>query len=42
MTHVIAYALSRERLRALVEKNPAAREWMLEDMRQRYPDTADK
>jgi len=37
MTHMIAYAISRERLRSLVESNPAARQWMLEEMRRRYP-----
>ena len=37
MTHLITYAISRERLRALVERNPAARAWMLEEMRRRYP-----
>jgi CRP-like cAMP-binding protein len=37
MTHMITYAISRERLRALVEDNLAAREWMLEEMRRRYP-----
>jgi cytochrome P450 len=36
MTHMITYAISRERLRALVEGNPAAREWMLAEMRRRY------
>jgi cytochrome P450 len=38
MTHMITYAISRERLRALVAGNPPAREWMLEEMRRRYPD----
>jgi cytochrome P450 len=37
MTHMITYAISRERLRALVENNRAARQWMLEEMRRRYP-----
>ena len=37
MSHMITYAISRERLRGLVERNPAAREWMLEEMRRRYP-----
>jgi len=37
ITHMITYAISRERLRALVEHNPAAREWMLEEIRRRYP-----
>jgi len=36
MTHMITYAISRERLRALVAGNPAAREWMLEEMKRRY------
>jgi CRP-like cAMP-binding protein len=37
MTHMITYAISRERLRALVADSPAAREWMLEEMHRRYP-----
>ncbi|MBI3785313.1 MAG: cytochrome P450 [Deltaproteobacteria bacterium] len=37
MTHMITYAISRERLRALVADNRAAREWMLEEMHRRYP-----
>jgi cytochrome P450 len=37
MSHMITYAISRERLRALVDNNPAARDWMLEEMRRRYP-----
>ena len=37
MTHMITYAISRERLRALVAGNVTAREWMLEEMRRRYP-----
>jgi len=37
MTHMITYAISRERLRELVERNAAAREWMLGEMRRRYP-----
>jgi cytochrome P450 len=37
MTHMITYAISRERLRALVAGNAAAREWMLEEMHRRYP-----
>ena len=40
MSHMISYAISRDRLRALVEKNPVAREWMLEEMRRRYPHLA--
>jgi len=37
MAHMITYAISRERLRSLVEHDPAVREWMLEAMRRRYP-----
>ncbi len=37
MTHMITYAISRERLRALVAGNAPARQWMLEEMRRRYP-----
>jgi hypothetical protein len=37
MTHMITYAISRERLRALVAGNPTARQWMLEEIRRRYP-----
>jgi len=37
-THMITYAISRERLRALVAGNAAAREWMLEETHRRYPD----
>jgi cytochrome P450 len=37
MTHMITYAISRERLRALVAGNPTAREWMLQEVRRRYP-----
>ncbi len=36
MTHMITYAISRERLRALVAGNAAARDWMLAEMRRRY------
>ncbi len=36
VTHMITYAISRERLRAVVEGNPAARDWMLAEMRRRY------
>jgi len=36
-THMITYALSRERLRAVVSGNAAARDWMLEEVRRRYP-----
>jgi cytochrome P450 len=37
VSHMITYAISRERLRALVAGNAPAREWMLEEMRRRYP-----
>ncbi|HXQ21632.1 MAG TPA: cytochrome P450 [Candidatus Acidoferrales bacterium] len=37
MTHLITYAISRERLRALVAGNAPARQWMLEEMHRRYP-----
>lgn len=37
MTHMITYAISRERLRALVAENPDARQWMLAEMQRRYP-----
>lgn len=36
VTHMITYAISRERLRAVVTGNAVAREWMLEEMRRRY------
>jgi cytochrome P450 len=36
MTHMITYAISRERLRALVDGSPAARAWMLEETHRRY------
>ena len=36
VTHMITYAISRDRLRALVAGNPAARAWMLEEMQRRY------
>ena len=36
MSHMITYAISRERLRALVAGNALAREWMLEEMKRRY------
>jgi cytochrome P450 len=41
MAHMITYAISRERLRSLVEGDRAVREWMLEEMRRRYPNVAD-
>ena len=40
MTHMITYALSRERLRALVAANPAVRDWMLAEITRRYPNLA--
>jgi cytochrome P450 len=36
MEHMITYAISRERLRALLAANPAARDWMMAEMRRRY------
>lgn len=36
MTHMITYAISRERLRGVVEDNPTARAWMLDEMQRRY------
>jgi cytochrome P450 len=36
-SHMITYAISRERLRALVQRDPAVRDWMLDEMRRRYP-----
>jgi hypothetical protein len=36
VTHMITYAISRERLSALVVGNPVAREWMLEETHRRY------
>jgi len=40
VTHMITYAISRERLRAVVDGNAAARDSMLAEMRRRY-DSAD-
>jgi len=37
VTHMITYAIARERLRALVAGSPAAREWMLAELQRRYP-----
>jgi CRP-like cAMP-binding protein len=37
MTHMITYAISRERFRALVDRNPTVRDWMLAEMERRYP-----
>jgi hypothetical protein len=34
---MITYAISRERLRALVAGNDAARDWMLAEIDRRYP-----
>jgi hypothetical protein len=34
---MIVYAISRERLRAVVAGNSSAREWMLAEMARRYP-----
>jgi len=39
-THMITYAISRERLRAVVANNPAARAWMLDEMQRRYESDA--
>jgi CRP-like cAMP-binding protein len=40
MDHMITYAISRERLRSLLAGNPEARDWMLAEMRRRYPPEA--
>jgi cytochrome P450 len=40
ISHMITYAISRQRLRALIQRNAAAREWMLSEMRRRYPNLA--
>ncbi len=37
-THMLTYAISRERLREVVETNAAAREWMQAEMGRRYPE----
>ena len=37
MAHMITYAISRERLRSLVDADPAVRKWMLGELRRRYP-----
>jgi len=37
ITHMITYAISRERLRTLVDANPQARQWMLAEVQRRYP-----
>jgi CRP-like cAMP-binding protein len=36
VTHMITYAISRDRLRALVRGQPGARAFMLEEMQRRY------
>lgn len=38
VTHMITYAISRERLRSLVDSDPAVRAWMLEEIQNRYGD----
>jgi CRP-like cAMP-binding protein len=40
ISHMITYAISRQRLRTLIEKNAVARDWMLAEMRRRYPNLA--
>jgi cytochrome P450 len=42
ITHMITYAISRERLRALMKKSPGARDWMLAEMRRRYPNLSEE
>jgi cytochrome P450 len=37
ISHMVAYSIASDRLRALAAANPEARTWMLEDMRRRYP-----
>jgi cytochrome P450 len=37
-SHMLTYAISRERLRQVVETNEKAREWMQAEMLRRYPD----
>jgi CRP-like cAMP-binding protein len=39
ITHMITYAISRERLRELAARSPATREWMLDEIRRRYPES---
>ena len=36
--HMITYAISRDRLRDLIEAYPAVGAWMLDEVRRRYPD----
>jgi cytochrome P450/quercetin dioxygenase-like cupin family protein len=38
VTHMITYAISRQRLRNLIDRDPAVRAWMLEEMKNRYGD----
>lgn len=38
VTHMITYAISRQRLRTLIDGDPAVRAWMLEEMKNRYGD----
>ena len=37
VSHMITYAISRERLSEALDKNTAAKEWMIAEMRRRYP-----
>ena len=37
MSHMITYAISRERLRSLVDADPTVRDSMLEELHRRYP-----
>jgi CRP-like cAMP-binding protein len=37
-THMLTYAISRERLRHVVETNAAAQAWMREEMQRLYPE----
>jgi hypothetical protein len=41
ISHVITVALSRQRLRAVVDANPNLRQWMIDEMRRRYPNLED-
>lgn len=41
MEHMITYALSRDRLRRLVEDDPSVRDWMIQDVRRSYPQLAE-
>jgi cytochrome P450 len=40
VSHMVAYAISRERLRSVVDRNPAVRQWMLDEVKRRYPTLA--